>query len=1119
MSERILKALMQLFAIIAKVDEEEEPENLEAEVSDSPVEVTSSKGRKIVELFLNQELSSDLVQEYLDLFDEYLNTHHAKSAKKKGKRKRTSVNSVKVLKICTQINEELAQKQKIIVLVRLLEFINANDLVTEQELEFVETVADTFNIEREEFVRIKQFVDAKDEVIDSPYFLYINNKEGQALSEAKHIYNQTLLGEIRILRVTSVNVYFFKVVGEADLYLNGQIIPEGRHQILNQGSSIRSSKVKPIYYSDIIGRYLSDKNQEKIVFEANHITYRFKAGNLGLHDLNFRSESGKLVGIMGGSGAGKSTLLNVLNGNNTPSSGTVKINGVDIHNEKAEIEGVIGYVSQDDLLIEELTVYQNLYYNAKLCFGNLSNKEISEKVLDLLNSLGLFEARDLKVGSPLDKYISGGQRKRLNIALELIREPSVMFVDEPTSGLSSRDSENIMDLLKELSLKGKVIFVVIHQPSSDIFKMFDDLLILDKGGYPIYYANPVDGVIYFKKAMNQANADESDCPTCGNVNPEQIFNIIDSKVVDEYGNQTENRKVAPEEWNKRYKKTEKEFESLKEKTKIPDSIFKIPNVLKQFYVYFVRDVLSKLTNKQYMVINMIEAPALAAILAFFVRFYNSSGQSSDYIFRKSENLPQFLFIAVVVALFIGLTVAAEEIIKDQKILKRESFLNLSKGSYLASKIIIMILISAIQTWFFVLVGNYILEIKGMWVQYWLVLFSVSVFANILGLNISASFNSAKVVYILIPILIIPQLLFSGVIVKFEKLNPMISSKDSVPLIGNVMCSRWAYEALAVTQFKDNDLHSMMYEDEQIRSFANWKRSYWIPELESRIEIIANYYDPNDSISFTEMSSNFSAVMTQICEMETISKENFKNYDGEYLKFSNAIVIGSGDEINSLKESVKTFVESKKRLENKINVLSAFKVLQNEIRKEEEFIQNFPCTNCIDELTPETFNKAKTVKAVKTYLLGPTMDGKGGLKKHYNSVITKSGDRIDKVIDSLGHDYNIMAEHYTNESLDNFVLNKADLTNVIEYEGNLVQKSDPIYKKPDAKKGFFGAHFYAPSKVLFGSEVDTFFANLLVIWGMTFLLIVTLYFDIFKRMIDGIEWLVELFSKLGKKKSA
>src|SRR5690606_14208356 len=154
-----------------------------------------------------------------------------------------------------------------------------------------------------------------------------------------------------------------------------------------------------------------------------------------------------------------------LNGNYTPYSGKVTINGLDIHHERDEVSGMIGYISQDDLLIEELSVYQNLYQNAKLCFDGLTDEQIGEKVKNTLLALGLYEIKDIQVGSRMNKKISGGQRKRLNIALELIREPSVLFVDEPTSGLSSRDSENIMDLLKELALKGKLVFVVIHQPS------------------------------------------------------------------------------------------------------------------------------------------------------------------------------------------------------------------------------------------------------------------------------------------------------------------------------------------------------------------------------------------------------------------------------------------------------------------------------------------------------------------------------------------------------------------------------------------------------------------------------------------------------------------------------
>jgi ABC-type multidrug transport system, ATPase component len=182
-----------------------------------------------------------------------------------------------------------------------------------------------------------------------------------------------------------------------------------------------------------------------------------------------------------------------------PSSGSLTINGVDIYKNRDKIKGLMGYVSQDDVLIEDLTVYENLYYNAKLCFSNYSPFRLRLKVLKVLRSLGLYAIRNMRVGSPVNKKISGGQRKRLNIGLELIREPSILFLDEPTSGLSSHDSENIVDLLKELTIKGKLIYVVIHQPSSDIFKMFDQLLILDTGGYLIYNGNPIESLNYLNR--------------------------------------------------------------------------------------------------------------------------------------------------------------------------------------------------------------------------------------------------------------------------------------------------------------------------------------------------------------------------------------------------------------------------------------------------------------------------------------------------------------------------------------------------------------------------------------------------------------------------------------------
>lgn len=823
MSEKILKALLQLFAIIAR--------------GDAVAEGARPENAAILERFLRKQFTAETASSHMERYQEFVREFHAGSGKGKSGRKRTSLNSVKVLKICTQINEELNQHQKFVVLVHLLEFIHAGAEHNEQEAEFVDTVAGTFNITQEDFHRCRSFV-LQEQLgrEDEDHLLYIDAAVERGLTKARHLHSHGLDGILRVLHVPSVNLYVMRYSGKDEVLLNGQRMTPDNNYVLSNGSSIRPPTGVPIYYSDILGAFMSRNGRSRIVFRADAIEYMFPNGRQGLHELQMAETGGKLIGIMGGSGSGKSTLLNVLNGNLEPSRGRVTINGIDVHSERDRIRGVIGHVSQDDLLIEELTVFQNLFFNAMLCFGDQDKEKVTERVLRMLQTLGLYETKDLKVGSPLDKTISGGQRKRLNIALELIREPSVLFVDEPTSGLSSRDSENIMDLLKELALKGRLVFTVIHQPSSDIFKLFDRLLLMDQEGHPVYYGDPVDAVVYFKRVTGQVNSEVGQCSACGNVNPEQIFNILEARLVDEYGNETDQRRISPDAWNEVFRaQMEGRVAQVPQETSVPRSTFNVPRKWRQFKVYFKRDLLSKLANRQYVLINLVEAPALAFLMSFFLKFHHVSDDATGgYVFRENDNIPQYLFIAVIVALFLGLTVSAEEIIRDRKILQREKFLDLSWMSYLMSKIGILFMISALQTFLFVLVGNTVLGIKDLGMAHWILLFSTSCFANVLGLNVSASFNSAKVIYIMIPVLIIPQLLFSGIIVKFDKLHPWFSSEKSVPLIGNVMASRWAYEGLAVTQFMENEYERNFYTFDQRMKTANWKKDLWLKELSNRV---------------------------------------------------------------------------------------------------------------------------------------------------------------------------------------------------------------------------------------------------------------------------------------------
>ncbi|MCK4747103.1 MAG: ATP-binding cassette domain-containing protein, partial [Bacteroidales bacterium] len=748
-------------------------------------------------------MNQELVNAYLDVFDEFFTQVMAEDAKVTKKERILAKRSVKVLVICTAINEALEQSQKIIVLFQLLEFLKSEtENATDQEMEFVTTVAETFNIPDEDYNLIKDFVLSDGELTDTPAYLVVNaHKEKEGWKQIKHIYRENLVGQIRFIQIHSTNLYYVKYMGNAELNMNGQLLEPFKSYPFNTGSSLRNQQIIPVYYSDVVSLFVGDMVKSKIVFEASHLTYRFKSGAIGLHDVGFTEQSGRLVGIMGASGAGKSTLLNVLNGASKPTEGKVLINGIDIHSGDPSIEGIIGFVSQDDLLIEELSVYQNLYYNAKLCFDNYTEDQLVETVHRVLRNLGLYEIRDIQVGSPLNKKISGGQRKRLNIALELIREPAVLFLDEPTSGLSSRDSENILDLLKELTFKGKLVFVVIHQPSSDIFKMFDRLLILDTGGYLIYNGNPIDSIMYFKSKVQAADWNESECPTCGNVNPEQVFNIVETSVLDEYGKLTHTRRISPTEWSEYFREQYKEVtQNRASKKDLPEISFKVPGKLKQFGVFIKRDILKKLSDKQYLVINFLEAPVLAVALAVIVRYYSEGGSSDiGYTLSENVNMPVYIFMSVIVAIFMGLTVSAEEIIKDRKILKREAFLNLSWSGYLLSKVAVQFLLSAVQAFTFVMVGNSIMGIQGMYFEYWLVLFTAWAMANMMGLLISDSFKTVVTIYILIPFLVIPQIILSGIIVKYENLNPQISSPKRIPWYGEIITARWAYEGLATYQ--------------------------------------------------------------------------------------------------------------------------------------------------------------------------------------------------------------------------------------------------------------------------------------------------------------------------------
>ncbi len=901
MRESVLLALIHIFAIVSTIN---------------PAGI-SSRGKKILRSYLRRYLNRELEEEYYALFENNLEfySNELKSVDKAELADEESLISFQITNICRQIKKGLFLEERMIVFLQLIEFAFEDGMISEQEKTIIDIVSRTFNIIKKEYDNATSFMIGRSYDEISPDCVLIIESDNPQFSGAdlyknydkwRHIRIKGFKGHLVVLHIESTGTLLFTYDGSLVLYFKGRDIIACRPYLLERGVNIKGQGIDPIYYSKIFKKFISRKFPEKIIFEGHDIEYLFKNSDNGLKKMNFRVESGNLIGIMGGSGVGKTTLLNLLHGKIKPTTGNLYINGYDINSDAEELTGLIGYVPQDDMLIEELTVYQNLYFNARLCFGEYSEEELNSTVEKVLQDLDLYEIRDLQVGDMMNKMVSGGQRKRLNIGLELMREPVVLFVDEPTSGLSSFDSEKVMSLLRNQALSGKLVFAIIHQPSSDIIKMFDSLWLLDKGGYMIYDGDPVEALVYFKTETSQANAAESECPNCGNVETDSILHIVEVKVIDNSGFPGTERQVSPKEWNEKYKKKMMPVLSEKPvKTIIPPSNFRVPRKIDQIRTFIKRNLTRKLADRQYMAINLLEAPILAFILGYISKY----SENGLYSFANNKNYPVFIFMAVIVSLFIGLTVSAEEIFRDRKILEREKFLNLSRLSYLVSKINFLFALSAIQSLSFILVANLILGVRGMLFQQWIILFSTACFGNMLGLNISAGMRTAVSIYILIPLILVPQLLLGGAMIKFDDLHKFLSKKIYVPVVGDIMVTRWAYEAISVEQFKSNRFEKPFFKYDMEISQNDWYASFLIPTLKVKVEECLSAGKEKEYKDYSE--NNFKKINYHIAELSSLSGIQPGSWinDLNYQRFNEIVA----DDAKLFLDSLRYTFRSKSRL--------------------------------------------------------------------------------------------------------------------------------------------------------------------------------------------------------------
>ena len=853
MTDIILSSFLSLFALFGKEEK-----------------VDEARAQRLLEDYLRHHFGIRKINTYLGLYLDMRGVYEMSDDLDT----ETIVSS-----ICDNLHGKIRTSEEAMLLLRIMEFCGVKG---DNIHPMFKVMAEKFNVSESMF---NDFVD------------FVSNK---ASDHVMLLQPEGFDGQLKTLMMPTTGTLIFTYNGDDRVLLNDVPVLSGAYQVWLQSSVLKGKNGHPVYYSTILAEYNkkngSEENSQQVEFSGRDINFRFPNSDNGMHDLNFTLHSGELLAIMGGSGTGKTTLLSILNGSLIPQEGHITINGHDISEQKAK--DLIGFVPQDDLLIEELTVYQNLYYTAKLCFASLSEEEIDRRVMKILKDLGLDATKDLKVGSAINKYISGGQRKRLNIALELIREPAVLFLDEPTSGLSSADTEKVINLLKEQTYKGKLVVVNIHQPSSDVYKLFDRLWLLDKGGYPVFDGNPIDAITYFKGAANYADAETSACPTCGNVNPEIVLNIIDEKAINNMGETSDARKMTPQEWHELYLKNQPAF-AQPAITDVPASDLKKPGKIGQFLIFLRRNFKTKITNIQYLCIALLEAPILAVICALLTRYAPPEG----YTVMDNKNLVSYFFMAVIVATFIGMSGSAEEIIKDRALLKREKFLQLSYGSYIWSKIIFMAGVSLIQTFLFILIGNTIMGL-GLFGIWWLILFATAFLANLTGLLLSQCLSSIVAIYISIPILLIPQILLCGLVVSFTDPTPN-SKTGNVLLIGDLIPSRWSYEALAVTSFTDNDYEKPFFELDKARQENQIYNLGYLYELQSQLQTMNDEKrqgKPVNPSHLNVINTNL-PMLTEFCDMEPYAGDNSYQSLYDYMKKAEKILAKRGNDFTMKKETM------------------------------------------------------------------------------------------------------------------------------------------------------------------------------------------------------------------------
>ena len=488
--------------------------------------------------------------------------------------------------------------------------------------------------------------------------------------------------------------------------------------------------------------------RDAMAIRAERIVKTYPNGYQGLHETSIKIPAQSLLAIMGPSGCGKSTLMKALTGDDPATGGRVYIHDLELAKNYEYLKPRIGYVPQDDIVHKELTVEQSLYYAAKLRMDNADDATINAKINTILADLGIVHIRHSAVGK-----ISGGQRKRVSIAVELLTDPLILFMDEPTSPLDPQTIEEFLGILRRLSEKGTTVIMVTHKPED--LNYMDSVIFMAEGGHVVYFGSTGEYQSYF----GVQHAVEVYAGISGDRS---------SAWINKYKTQFESKNVAPQDHS-----------GAKPRKLKTSAVMQ--------YIWLTRRYLKiKINDRINTAILLAQSPIIALLICFIF----------------DDIAPALPFLIAISAIWFGASNAAREIVGELPIYRRERMFNLLIPPYILSKLTVLSLFAAVQALVFILIislrysPTLSTNIDPAWMHplasaLWMLFLSAA--ATLMGLLLSAAANTSEKVMTLVPIVLIPQIILGGFIARI--------SNWGVEFFSWLTLSRWGTEGLYVIQEK------------------------------------------------------------------------------------------------------------------------------------------------------------------------------------------------------------------------------------------------------------------------------------------------------------------------------